>query len=152
MASTQRKALEMYEIPRVVVFGPNAISKVPEILSKVGGLNGLRGGLVLIGPHFGKHLIDKIECRTCDVEEIDEISSDRIIELSSRYAHITDYIIALGGGRIIDFGKAMAYIMNVPYVSIPTIASHDGIASPYVSHVLQLDLNKHGVGKVQSRQ
>ncbi|WP_243671478.1 sn-glycerol-1-phosphate dehydrogenase [Vulcanisaeta sp. JCM 16161] len=48
-----------------------------------------------------------------------------------------------------DFGKAMAYIMNVPYVSIPTIASHDGIASPYVSHILQLDLNKYGVGKVQ---
>ncbi|GAB6945195.1 sn-glycerol-1-phosphate dehydrogenase [Vulcanisaeta sp. JCM 14467] len=137
----------MYEIPRIVVFGPNAIGKVPEILSKI-GLNGLRG-LILIGPHFGKHLIDKLECRMCDMEEIDEIGPERIIELSSRYAHVTDYIIALGGGRIIDFGKAMAYIMNVPYVSIPTIASHDGIASPYVSHVLQLDLNKHGIGKVQ---
>ncbi|ADN51738.1 sn-glycerol-1-phosphate dehydrogenase [Vulcanisaeta distributa] len=147
MASVQRKSLEMYEIPRVVVFGPNAISKVPEILSKI-GLDGLRG-LILIGPHFGKHLIEKIECRICDVEEVDEISPERIIELSNRYAHVTDYIIALGGGRIIDFGKAMAYMMNVPYVSIPTIASHDGIASPYVSHVLQLDLNKHGVGKVQ---
>ena len=147
MASVQRKSLEMYEIPRIVVFGPNAIGKVPEILSKI-GLNGLRG-LILIGPRFGRHLIDKLECRTCDVEEIDEISPERIIELSGRYAHVTDYIVALGGGRIIDFGKAMAYIMNVPYVSIPTIASHDGIASPYVSHVLQLDLNKHGIGKVQ---
>ncbi|MGC8606362.1 MAG: sn-glycerol-1-phosphate dehydrogenase [Vulcanisaeta sp.] len=147
MASPQRKSLEMYEIPRVVVFGPNAISKVPEILSKI-GLNGLRG-LILIGPHFGKHLIDKIECRICDVEEISEISPEGIIELSNKYAHIVDYIIALGGGRIIDFGKAMAHIMNAPYVSIPTIASHDGIASPYVSHILQLDLNKYGLGKVQ---
>ncbi len=137
----------MYEIPRVVVFGPNAIGKVPEILGKI-GLAGLRG-LILIGPHFGRHLIEKIGCNTCDVEEINEVSPEGIIELSNRYARITDYIIALGGGRIIDFGKAMAYIMNVPYVSIPTIASHDGIASPYVSHVLQLDLNKHGVGKVQ---
>ncbi|WP_243680403.1 iron-containing alcohol dehydrogenase [Vulcanisaeta souniana] len=40
--------------------------------------------------------------------------------------------------------------MNAPYVSIPTIASHDGIASPpYVSHILQLDLSKHGISKVQ---
>ncbi len=77
MASAQRKALEMYEIPRVVVFGPNAIGKVPEILGKV-GLNGLRG-LILIGSHFGKHLIDKIECRTCDVEEVDEISLRKLL-------------------------------------------------------------------------
>ncbi len=147
MASPQRKSLEMYEIPRIVVFGPSAISKVPEILSKL-GLNGLRG-LILIGPHFGKHLIDKIECRICDIEEVNEVSPERIIELSNKYVHITDYIIALGGGRIIDFGKAMAHIMNIPYLSIPTIASHDGIASPYVSHILQLDLNRYGVGKVQ---
>ncbi len=147
MAPLQQKSLEMYEIPRVIVFGPNAINKVPEILDKL-GLNGLRG-LILIGPHFGKHLIEKVECRTCDVEEVEEISPEKILELSNKYMSITDYIIALGGGKIIDFGKAMAHVMGIPYVSIPTIASHDGIASPYVSHILQIDLNKHGISKVQ---
>ncbi|MFP3296030.1 MAG: sn-glycerol-1-phosphate dehydrogenase [Vulcanisaeta sp.] len=146
MGSMQYKSLEMYEIPRVVVFGPNAINKVPEILSKI-NLNGLRG-LILIGPHFGKHLLEKIGCRICDVEEINELSPESIISLANKYANTADYIIALGGGKIIDFGKALAHIMNVPYVSIPTIASHDGIASPYVSHVLQVDLNKYGIGKV----
>ncbi len=147
MISSQRKSLEMYEIPRVIVFGPGAIGKAPGILSKI-GLDGLRG-LILIGSRFGEHLLDKIECRICDVEKIDEISPERIIALSNKYSQVTDYIVALGGGRIIDFGKAMAHIMNVPYVSIPTIASHDGIASPYVSHILQLDLSKYGISKVQ---
>ncbi|GGI83560.1 glycerol-1-phosphate dehydrogenase [Vulcanisaeta souniana JCM 11219] len=137
----------MYEIPRVIVFGPGAISKAPDILSKI-GLEGLRG-LILIGPRFGGHLLDKIECRICDVEEVDEVSPEKIIALSNKYSRVIDYIVALGGGRIIDFGKAMAHIMNAPYVSIPTIASHDGIASPYVSHILQLDLSKHGISKVQ---
>ncbi|MCG2863096.1 MAG: sn-glycerol-1-phosphate dehydrogenase [Vulcanisaeta sp.] len=147
MVSIQHKPLEMYEIPRVIVFGPNAINKAPEILGKV-NLDGLRG-LILVGPHFGKHLVDKLECRVCDVEEVGELSPEGVINLARKYSNVIDYVVALGGGRIIDFGKALAHVMGVPYVSIPTIASHDGIASPYVSHVFQMDLNRYGIGKVQ---
>ncbi|MFB6470313.1 MAG: sn-glycerol-1-phosphate dehydrogenase [Vulcanisaeta sp. AZ3] len=137
----------MYEVPRIIVFGPNAISKTPEILSKI-GLDGFRG-LIIVGPRFGKHLIEKIGCRLCDIEEVDEVSPDSITNIANRYMGKVNHVIALGGGRIIDFSKALAQVMNVPYVSIPTIASHDGIASPYVSHILQVDLNTRGVGKIQ---
>lgn len=44
-----------------------------------------------------------------------------------------DCIIAVGGGRIIDSGKLLASELNVPLVTVPTTASHDGMASPVAS-------------------
>lgn len=42
-------------------------------------------------------------------------------------------IIGVGGGTKIDLAKKAAYELNVPFVSIPTSPSHDGIASPRAS-------------------
>lgn len=42
-------------------------------------------------------------------------------------------IIGLGGGRCIDLGKLVASRLKMPFISIPTSASHDGISSPFVS-------------------
>jgi glycerol-1-phosphate dehydrogenase [NAD(P)+] len=46
---------------------------------------------------------------------------------------IPDLIIALGGGRAVDVAKMTAFYLNKPFISVPTSASHDGIASPFVS-------------------
>ena len=45
----------------------------------------------------------------------------------------SDLIIGLGGGRSVDVAKLCSFNLNIPFVSIPTSASHDGIASPFVS-------------------
>ena len=42
-------------------------------------------------------------------------------------------MVGLGGGRSIDLAKYSAHILNLRWISIPTVASHDGIASPFVS-------------------
>jgi glycerol-1-phosphate dehydrogenase [NAD(P)+] len=42
-------------------------------------------------------------------------------------------IIGIGGGRSVDIAKLIGFNLNKPFVSIPTSASHDGIASPFVS-------------------
>ena len=42
-------------------------------------------------------------------------------------------IIGLGGGRSVDVAKLCSFNLKIPFVSIPTSASHDGIASPFVS-------------------
>ena len=42
-------------------------------------------------------------------------------------------IIGLGGGKSVDVGKLAASKLNLPFFSVPTSASHDGIASPFAS-------------------
>jgi glycerol-1-phosphate dehydrogenase [NAD(P)+] len=42
-------------------------------------------------------------------------------------------VLAVGGGKDIDLGKLASAKASVPFMSIPTAASHDGIASPYAS-------------------
>jgi glycerol-1-phosphate dehydrogenase [NAD(P)+] len=42
-------------------------------------------------------------------------------------------IIGVGGGTKIDLAKKTAFDLNVPFVSVPTSPSHDGIASPRAS-------------------
>ncbi len=42
-------------------------------------------------------------------------------------------IVGIGGGRAVDAAKMAAFNLGVPFASVPTAASHDGIASPFVS-------------------
>lgn len=41
-----------------------------------------------------------------------------------------DCIVGLGGGRVLDVCKYAAYVSKKPYLSIPTTAANDGLASP----------------------
>jgi glycerol-1-phosphate dehydrogenase [NAD(P)+] len=44
-----------------------------------------------------------------------------------------DFLLGLGGGRSVDIAKMISFGLQVPFVSVPTSASHDGISSPFVS-------------------
>lgn len=39
-------------------------------------------------------------------------------------------ILAIGGGKVADFGKRLAYIANIPLLLAPTIIANDGLISP----------------------
>lgn len=41
-----------------------------------------------------------------------------------------DLVVSIGGGRVLDVGKYAATKARVNYISIPTVPSNDGIASP----------------------
>lgn len=60
--------------------------------------------------------------RECSWEEI-----NRVKDVASRLA--VDFIMAFGGGKAIDTGKAVANLLEIPFVSIPTIASTDAPTS-----------------------
>ncbi|SES16770.1 glycerol-1-phosphate dehydrogenase [NAD(P)+] [Gracilibacillus ureilyticus] len=47
-----------------------------------------------------------------------------------------DVIIAAGGGALIDYGKYIAYLRSVPFISFPTSASNDGFASSSCSIIV----------------
>ncbi len=44
-----------------------------------------------------------------------------------------DCVVGVGGGKNIDIAKFVGARLGIPVVSVPTVPSHDGIASPMVS-------------------
>jgi len=42
-------------------------------------------------------------------------------------------IVGVGGGKSVDVGKLAAFRSHLPFYSVPTSASHDGISSPFAS-------------------
>ena len=52
---------------------------------------------------------------------------NRLVDLARKEG--ADFIIAAGGGKVIDTGKAVAHLMKVPVIVVPTIAATDAPCS-----------------------
>jgi glycerol-1-phosphate dehydrogenase [NAD(P)+] len=64
------------------------------------------------------------------------------VELVIKKASKAGCIIGIGGGKSVDVGKLAAFKKGLPFYSVPTSASHDGISSPFASI--------HGMGRPYS--
>ena len=61
---------------------------------------------------------------------VDRASFDAVEELIDTAESVAPgYLVALGGGKPIDTAKMAADHLDVGFVSVPTVASHDGIVS-----------------------
>lgn len=125
------------ELPRLIVVGEKNISQIGEFLQS---LDSPRRVSVVAGKHVRKIVRRKIH---------DSLSKSKIQsfwhvpggndEQSIHYiqkkirADKSDLIVGVGGGRSVDVAKMASYNLHRPFVSVPTAASHDGIASPFVS-------------------
>jgi glycerol-1-phosphate dehydrogenase [NAD(P)+] len=70
----------------------------------------------------------------CDLVVIEEPDSSWLEELVKRATQPKlSAIVGVGGGSIIDVAKLAAFKAGVDFISVPTSASHDGIASPRAS-------------------
>jgi glycerol-1-phosphate dehydrogenase [NAD(P)+] len=112
----------MIIIPRYIVIEENGIEVLYDILSKLN----LKNPLVIAGKKTKKYTPDFDYMYYSDVD-LDDIPS--IKKLTKDY----DSIIGVGGGKSIDIGKYIAHHSKKPFISIPTTASNDGIASPIIS-------------------
>jgi glycerol dehydrogenase len=59
--------------------------------------------------------------------ECSKVEIDRLIEKMNEYG--CDAVVGVGGGKILDTAKAVAYYKKVPVVIVPTIASTDAPCS-----------------------
>lgn len=145
------KGLEIFEIPSKVLFGPGALSRLPHILKKFNSRGKI---LVLTGKVHSKHYAEKVLQSSPDLNvELEIVYQGDVTEIENILAKYSktniSVVVGVGGGKVIDVAKTVAYLTDRPVISVPTTASHDGISSPYVSYVLQLDLrDRLGVGKV----
>lgn len=125
------------ELPRRVAAGEHIIGQTGELL---GELELGRDALILSGPHvrneIGRELSKSLgnadfncEWKLVGPSTFQEV--ERISKLASESK--ANFLIGAGGGKSIDIAKLASFNAKVPFVSIPTSASHDGISSPFGS-------------------
>ncbi|RLI05261.1 NAD(P)-dependent glycerol-1-phosphate dehydrogenase [Candidatus Bathyarchaeota archaeon] len=125
------------ELPRKVIVGNDVLNTVGKTCKALGLYP---NALVVTGPHThkvaGKPVVDSlkdsgfnVDC--CVVEGADLSSINKIEKKASEV--LFNVMLGVGGGRVIDITKYVSAKNRIPFVSVPTSASHDGIASPQVS-------------------
>jgi len=125
------------ELPRKIVVGEKNISDIGAFLKS---LEDPKSVSLISGNNVKKIVQKKIEksLSTSKIKYIWHLAKtiDRksIIEIEKNVLrNKSDLVIGIGGGRSVDIAKMIGFNIDKPFVSVPTSASHDGIASPFVS-------------------
>lgn len=64
-------------------------------------------------------------------------SEKRLIEgMMAQFSRVPDFIVAVGGGTIMDFGRYSAFKLGVPFVAVPTLVSSDGFTANICSIII----------------
>ena len=131
-------SLHAIDLPRSVVVGARVLDDIGSHLSRIGFRDS--GILVVTGPHVARQVFPRarqaledsgytvwhevvLDASTSTAARIaEEVDSDRV-----------DIIMGMGGGKSIDVAKYASYEARKPFISVPTVASHDGITSPFAS-------------------
>ncbi len=125
------------ELPRLIVVGDNNIKEFGEFLFS---LNKPKKISLISGIHVKKILKKKIEnsLKLKKIKFVWHIAKDNQIRTLNQIQKEvknddSDIIAGIGGGRSVDSAKMVSFNLDIPFVSVPTAASHDGMASPFVS-------------------
>ena len=125
------------ELPRKILIGENNISGIGEFLA---GLSNPRKVSLVSGDKVRKITDKKISSSLTDsgIKYVWHRSTSNEMQAANKTLleikkDKSDLIIGIGGGRSVDIAKMIAFNLKKSFVSIPTSASHDGIASPFVS-------------------
>ncbi len=125
------------ELPRLIVIGEKNINEFGKFLRS---LNNPKKVSLISGDNVRKFLQKKIEhslslakirfvwhtAKSNEIKFINQIQKNVKKDQS-------DLLIGIGGGRSVDIAKMVSFNLKKPFASLPTAASHDGIASPFVS-------------------
>ncbi len=125
------------QMPRNVVVGHDALLQIPGIIDDLG----VAGPILLLSgattmQTVGARVAGLLEGRpvtTCLVGRITYDEIQRVEDAAKEAGSVL--IIAVGGGRVIDTAKVVSYNLDIQFISVPTAASHDGIASSRASVV-----------------
>jgi glycerol-1-phosphate dehydrogenase [NAD(P)+] len=125
------------ELPRLIVVGEKNITDIGDFLKS---LSNPKKVSLISGIHVMKILKNKIE-KSLASSKIKFVwhktPPNQIAAINQLQAKVkedqSDLIVGIGGGRSVDVAKLLAFNLRKSAVSVPTAASHDGIASPFVS-------------------
>ncbi|MGC8817123.1 MAG: NAD(P)-dependent glycerol-1-phosphate dehydrogenase [Candidatus Hadarchaeum sp.] len=123
-------------LPREVWMGPRVISKVAHVCRK---LELGKRALIVADPTtfelVGSKVKSQLERAGFEVNHtiINEADLPTVAKVREISGGKIDFFLGVGGGRCIDVAKLASFQEGRPFVSVPTAASHDGIASSRAS-------------------
>lgn len=123
------------QLPREIHTGPGVIYKTGEICTDLRFKGNV---LVVSGPNTlkigGEKAIESLEEKGFNVEKITiKEASEKAVETVKNRIEDIALVLGVGGGKVIDVAKLASTRANIHFISVPTAASHDGIASPRAS-------------------
>lgn len=122
------------QLPRDVVIGHGVLEHLPAVCSDL-GLG--RSVLIVTGQRTdgiaGSTVEQLLKGQYITGRFVAQEISPRIIDEAEEAGRHADFLIGVGGGRVIDTAKIVSYNLDKPFISVPTAASHDGIASARAS-------------------
>ncbi|MCS7368284.1 MAG: NAD(P)-dependent glycerol-1-phosphate dehydrogenase [archaeon GBS-70-058] len=126
-------------LPQKILVGPGAIDHINNVCTDLK----IHGKIIILtGPHVkgvaGEYVYKILSNSNMESELYVLNAKNPIYEIENiseklKTSSNVDCIFGVGGGKIIDMAKLLSLKNGIPYISIPTAASHDGIASPMAS-------------------
>lgn len=114
-----------------------AATRIRKILSPVDGRFVVVSGATASW-EYARALISMAGVTPLDWVRLEDFSVNNVYYVERAMRQLQPALIfAIGGGRVSDFSKRLAYIANIPLVLTPTIIANDGLISPIA--VLQDD-------------
>ncbi len=121
------------ELPREVIVGEETLGLVGEVCKRLGFS---KSALVVTGPKTyriaGEKVVDLLHEEGIKVDHF-IVSSTTMWNVKAVEQKIKELapqvVLGVGGGTTIDVAKLSSASRGVPFISVPTAASHDGIAS-----------------------
>ncbi|MFW3147291.1 MAG: NAD(P)-dependent glycerol-1-phosphate dehydrogenase [Thermoplasmatota archaeon] len=136
------------ELPRGILIKKGAALEVGNVCRKMFHLEGR--ALIVCDPVTEGIAGKAVEASLLDSGYETEIikiqgATDSSVEVVSQYIseHGKYFILGVGGGRPIDVAKYVGMIKEMEFISVPTAASHDGIASSRAS--IEMDGRKKSI-------
>jgi len=129
---TVDQGYHLMELPTKVLIGQGVLAKLGGFIEESAGRKKV---VIAAGSNVAAKVKDAVDSalkneRTwVEVLAADTKNVERVIRAGAE----SGCIIGVGGGKSVDVGKLAAFKMHLPFYSVPTSASHDGIASPFAS-------------------
>jgi glycerol-1-phosphate dehydrogenase [NAD(P)+] len=125
------------QLPREVIVGNGTIERVPEISLRLGFT---KSALIVAGSKTydiaGKSVKELLEDAGLDVDTflVESATVEDVGAVEEKIKVLKPQVVfGVGGGTKIDVAKLSSAHQETPFISVPTTASHDGIASPLSS-------------------
>ncbi len=123
------------QLPREIYAGHDVLKNIGEMCLRLG----MREKALIVTGEItwdvaGKEVLKYLEESGFDVDVIKTgAATVPNLEAVIKKAEEMDFLVGVGGGSKIDLAKKASYDLKIPFISVPTSAAHDGIASPRAS-------------------